>query len=76
MAIIGRLGWQSYITEPRTKQANFPAVLMLKTPAGWLAWRLSDEELPLFDHLEKRPNDGTQQEDKEAVLLHLASEGW
>jgi hypothetical protein len=70
--------WPSHLAEPRKPQRTFTWIVCVHSPAGQLVWRVSDEELSLFDHLERRENHGKdyQAGDKLARLLHLAAEGW
>lgn len=70
--------WPSYITTPNKLRNNpsFPYLLCVKSPAGLLVWRLTEDEAIFFDWLEERPNDGADSEDKAATLYALASGGW
>ena len=68
--------WPSYITEPLKPQPGFPFLLCIETPAGLLAWRVTEDEIEGFKHLTCRPNDGRKAEDKVPTLLALAMDGW
>lgn len=76
-ASIGSRIWPSFLMPNATKQQNYSWLLVLETPRGRLVYRLADDELTAFDHLErKRENDGKPHADKLATLLWLATEGW
>src|ERR1035437_1676280 len=70
-AILSRL-WPSHLAPPRKPQENMQWVVCVHSPAGQLAWRVMDEELPLFAHLARTENDGKDYtfDDKMARLLH------
>ena len=68
--------WPSYITEPIKPQPHFPFLLCVESPAGLLVWRLSDEEVVMFQYLPCRKNDGRKAEEKVPALLSLAADGW
>ena len=76
-AIFSRV-WPSHLARPRVEQVNFPFVVCIHSPAGQLAWRVHQDELPLFAHLKEAPNDGQDYtaDDKRVRMLHLATEGW
>lgn len=76
-AILSRL-WPSHLAEPLTAQGNGSWIVCVHSPAGQLAWRVRDDEIPLFKHLQRTDNDGKGYtfDDKMVRLLHLASEGW
>lgn len=79
VAIACRAGiWPAWRSDPAKPQKTFPELLHISTPAGRIVYRLAVEEIPMFEHLEKRPNDGEPCSggDKMARLLHLATEGW
>ncbi len=79
VAIACREGiWPAWRSDPRVPQKTFPELLHIDTPAGRIVYRLALEEIPMFEHLEKRENDGAvcTGGDKMARLLHLATEGW
>ncbi len=75
-AAIGSQIWPAYLAEPRKPQENFPYILCLNTPAGLMVYRVSDEELPLFDHLDRRGIEERESGDKWAILHALAQDGW
>ena len=68
--------WPSYVMEPRVQQVNYPLVAVIQSPAGTMMYRVRTDELPLFEHLAKRPNAGEPHQDKTAILLALAVHGW
>ena len=68
--------WPACLMKPRIEQLNYPFLCAIETPAGRIVYRVSLEELPLFEHLERKPNDGADQTDKAAALLALAVNGW
>lgn len=76
-SILSRL-WPSHLARPKVEQVNFPFIVCVHSPAGQLAWRVHQDELPLFTHLRELPNDGRDysHDAKLARLLHLATEGW
>jgi hypothetical protein len=67
--------WPSHLAPPRTPQVNFAWIVCVHSPAGQLVWRVSNEELPLFAHLEERENHGKDYigGEKEALMLLLAT---
>ena len=75
VAILTHL-WPAHLAPPSKPQRAFSHVLHIETPAGRLCYRLTEDELPLFDHLSTwtKP-DPTPQDDKIAVLSVL-SKGW
>lgn len=76
-AAIGARVWPAYLAKPRIEQANFPFILCIDSPAGPIVYRVSAEELPLFDRLERRESGPDYESgDKMAALLLLASDGW
>lgn len=77
VAVLSRV-WPAHLAPPRKPQQMFPFIVCLHSPAGHLVWRVSEEELSLFDHLERRANDAKDYTagDKMALLLLLATEGW
>lgn len=75
-AAIGSRIWPAYVMPPRIHQDNYPLVCVMVTPAGRIAYRVREDEVDLFAHLERRPNDGTVSENKVAVLMALAMDGW
>ncbi len=77
VAVLSRV-WPSHLAPPLKPQVTFKWIVCVHSPAGFLVWRVSDEELPLFDHLERRENDAVDYVagDKLALLLLLATEGW
>jgi len=68
--------WPSCLMPPKLAQLNYPFICVIETPAGRIVYRVSTEELPLFEHLQRRANDGADQADKSATLLALAVNGW
>lgn len=71
--------WPAHLCQPLKPQPLLKRLVCLHTPGGRLVWRLSDDELPLFSHLQDAPNDApkdTGATGKLAVLLTLATEGW
>lgn len=75
--VLARL-WPSWVTAPIRPRINpkFPWLLCVDTPAGLLVWRLTDEEVPFFDYVDRKANDGRPAEDKEGTLYALAAGGW
>lgn len=73
-AVIASRSWPACLMPPARPSPNLPMLLVLDTPAGRLAYRLSYDELAsgLFDHLEQRQNDGHAADDKLGTLLALA----
>jgi hypothetical protein len=69
-AILGRL-WPLYVTDWTSE--DYPHLLCLDSPAGLLVWRLSQEELSMFEHLPRRPRDKESPRDRLPVLQALAS---
>ena len=77
-SILARI-WPAHLMPPRqTSDKRFVAILCIETPAGEIVYRLTDEELPVFSHLEERPIHGGDHTavTKEGILLALATEGW
>jgi len=71
--------WPAHLCEPSKPQPTFKRLVCLHTPAGHLVWRVSDDELPLFAHLDLQANDAPKamgSTDKLATLLLMATEGW
>ena len=71
--------WPSHLAEPRVPQLNFPWIVCLHSPAGQLVWRVKEEELALFEHLERNDrgeNHGKDYKgtDKMALLQLMASD--
>ncbi len=75
-AAIGARIWPSYLAEPRKPQEMFPYILCIESPAGLLVYRVSDEELPMFERLERRGPQESDGCDKWATLHALAQDGW
>ncbi len=77
VAVLSRV-WPSHLAPPLKPQQTFKWIVCIHSPAGPMVWRVSDEELSLFDHLERSANDAKDYTagDKLALLLLLASEGW
>src|SRR6478752_4348138 len=72
-ASIGSRIWPSYLFKPRQEQQNFPALVCIESPAGCIVYRLSLDELDLFEHITDRRQEGpTDYEagDKVIALLH------
>lgn len=65
---------EAFLMPSEKPSPNLPMLLVLETPAGRIVYRLSEDELTsgLFDHLQKRPNDGKPAEDKIGTLWQLA----
>lgn len=79
VAIVCRMGiWDAWRSPPSLSQKMFPEMLHIESPSGRIVYRLTAEEIPMFEHLERRDNDGVACTggDKMARLLHLATEGW
>ena len=74
-AIASRV-WPARLMPPRIPQQSFPYVLIIDTPAGPISYRVRTDETTLFEHLTVTENDGVLTEDKDAVLLALALNGW
>ena len=74
-SIVSRF-WPSCLMPAAVEQQNFPFICAIDTPAGRIAYRVHTDELPLFAHLERKPNDGREATSKLAALLLLATEGW
>ena len=68
----------AHLCEPLKPQPILKRLVCLHTAAGPLVWRVSDEEMPLFAHLELSANDAPEMgsTDKLAALLTMATEGW
>ena len=56
ISLLSRL-WPSHLSEAQRPNAIAQSVVCIHSPAGQLAWLVSDEELPLFDHLERTAGD-------------------
>lgn len=77
-SIIARL-WPSFLTVPTREDALFPYLVCIDTPAGRLAYKLTESDRTGFQHVtETREKDDapSSSADKFARLLHLATEGW
>lgn len=80
-AVFARI-WPSYVLtrEPRTpseKKWGVWWILAVNSPAGWLMWRLSEEERDLFDWVNHQPWKGEKLQDRTPILLALATdESW
>lgn len=68
--------WPAFLARANVAQKNWPLVCLIDTPAGRLAYRVSDDERPLFAHLEQRENDGAPADNKIATLHALATNDW
>ncbi len=78
-AAIGSRIWPAFITLPWKRQTGeFTHMLCIDSPAGRIAYRLRADELPMFEHLPRKENDGLEcgAGDKLSRLLHLATDGW
>lgn len=78
VSVLSRIWPDSHLCLPFKPQKNLPGMVCLHSPLGVMMWRLSADELPLFDHLPLTDNhaDDYKARDKEALLMLLASEGW
>jgi hypothetical protein len=74
-AAIGARIWPAHLAPPRTPQQSFTWLHHLDTPAGRIVYRVTDEELPLFDHVLRVKYDDTPSGDKLAILHALATVG-
>lgn len=76
-ASIGTRLWPSFLMPNARPQPNYDWLLAIESPAGRLVYRVANDELAAFDHLERRDtNDGVPSVDKFAALLTLATMGW
>lgn len=78
-AAIGSRLWPSFLAPPGKADAMFPWVLCIDSPAGRIAYRLTEADLPAFAHvvrLEQNDQVPCSKDDRMARLLHLATEGW
>lgn len=75
VSIVSRF-WPSCLMPPLVEQQRYPFVCIVNTPAGRLAYRVHADELPLFSHLQRVPNDGVNAEAKLPLLMMLATEQW
>lgn len=76
--LLARL-WPSYVVpvNPAYPNPEFPAMLIVHSPAGPLTWRLAADELPSFAHIEHRAAwSGEKLVDRTPTLLLLTAEGW
>ena len=76
---IGSRIWPTYLFRPSKPQPSFPVMVCIQSPAGDICYRLTEDELSLFEHVTDRREVGPKDyaaDDKIAALLHLASEGW
>lgn len=69
--ILGRL-WPSYVTPWDNKV--FRHLLCIQSPAGLLVWRLDDEEIAMFEHLQRQPRATEKPTDRLPVLQALAAD--
>lgn len=75
-AILARL-WPAYIANDSRENPSFPHVLCVDSPAGLLTWRMSADELDLFEFLDvPRKNLPIAPRDRQPVLMALAANGW
>lgn len=78
VAVLSRCpGFHGYVARPARPNDEYQWLVILETPAGPLAWRLTALDVPLFEHLGE-PQDrvsAVQATDKTAVLMWLAMEG-
>lgn len=82
--ILARL-WPAFVMAPDPEKLQserekrylreYPYILAIESPAGWLAWRLSPEEHEAFEWVPTREHQGEKVEDRTAVLLALATDG-
>lgn len=69
--------WPARLMRPSSPQASFTWLLELDTPAGMVFWRVTDDEEPLFAHVEHRETKSRAPAiDKTSVLLSLATVGF
>lgn len=68
--------WPSCLMPPRNAQSAYPWICIIDSPAGRIAYRVSAEEVPLFDHLKRKRNDGVEARPKLDTLTALAMDGW
>ena len=69
--------WPSHLS-PTTRGGAWSHVVCIHSPAGQLAWRLTDDEMPLFAHLTETATDWDKHsaEDKAARIEQLITLGW
>ena len=77
VALLSRV-WPSHLSQTAGKDANWKHVVCVHSPAGQLAWKLTDDELPLFAHLKLTANDwdGHRADDKVARIDTMIADGW
>jgi len=78
-ATIASRVWPSFLAPTLKPDEKFVAVLCIDSPAGRIAYRVTQEEYDMLrGHLELHDNDRIEcsPADKIARLLHLATEGW
>lgn len=78
-AIFASRQWPSFLCAPDRKDARFPYVLCIDSPAGRLAYKVTDAEVDaMLKHVQIAPNDGVMcsKADRLARLMHLATEGY
>lgn len=76
-SILSRV-WPSWVSPPLRPDGKFPKIVCIESPAGRLTYRLAEDELSAFEHLDERPNDAVacSTVDRRALLNLLATEGW
>src|SRR5258707_7501571 len=75
-AIFATRAWPCFLCAPLRQDARFPYVLCIDSPAGRLAYKVTDEEVnAMFKHVQIAPNDGiyASKADRFSRLLHLAT---
>ena len=65
--------WPAHICPAKRANDEYKHVLCVQTPAGLLTWRVTAEELSLFEHLPRREQ-AINATDRTAILLALATD--
>lgn len=82
-AILARI-WPAVVMKPdpdgksdsvKRGLVEFPYILAIDSPAGWLTWKLSPDEYEMFDWVPKREHHGETVTDKLPALTLLATDG-
>jgi len=77
-AVLARV-WPSWIAPAKRPDPLFPLVLCIESPAGRLAYRLAEDDMPALEHVAHRQkNDGVSCSKIERLgrLSDLGVNGW
>jgi hypothetical protein len=73
--ILARL-WPAYLIDWTDRNPEYAYLLCVESPAGLLVWRLTGDELPLFEYLPRRARTSERPIDRLPIMQALAAHGW